>query len=81
VKNREQIESYVCRLIADMTGLAHERVQPTMKRMEIPEWDSFAHLEIMIQIEKEYGIRFSTAEIAETLEIGEIVALLESKSP
>lgn len=31
----------------------------------IEEWDSLGHIELIIAVESEFGIKFSTAEIAE----------------
>lgn len=35
-----------------------------MSASDIPDWDSLAHLNIIIAVEKDLGIRFAAAEIA-----------------
>jgi acyl carrier protein len=42
-----------------------------------PEWDSVMHLNLILALEAEFGVRFSTAEIPQLTSIGKIRARLE----
>ena len=52
---------------------------------DVDGWDSLMHLNIVIALEKHFGVRFSTAEIALMKEkgqnIGSLVQLISSKRP
>jgi len=42
-----------------------------------PRWDSMGHMELIMQIEKEFGLRFPTYEIAELVNPAAIVDAVE----
>lgn len=58
-------------------------VRDDLSAGDIPGWDSLAHLNIVITVEKAFGIRFAAAEIAGLKQpgqnIGTFVALIEKK--
>jgi acyl carrier protein len=45
-----------------------------------PNWDSLNHIELIFAIESAYCVRFTMPEIASLRKLGDIEALLESKS-
>jgi len=55
----------------------------TMTAPDVPGWDSLGHLNLVIAIEKHFGIRFATAEISRLKEpgqnVGTLIALINSK--
>lgn len=46
---------------------------------DVPSWDSFNHVNLIIAIELEFGVRFSTDEIASLQNVGDLKALLRQK--
>jgi acyl carrier protein len=52
---------------------------------DIDGWDSMMHINLMIAIEKRFGVKFAAAEIgglkAEGQDIGALVRLLDRKRP
>ena len=46
---------------------------------DIPQWDSLAHVQVMVLIEKAAGIRFATSEIQGLASLGELVDLIDQK--
>lgn len=45
----------------------------------IPEWDSLGNLNLLLRLEDEIGIRFSSKEISEVKSIKDIIVVLRSK--
>jgi len=45
----------------------------------VPLWDSLNHIILVVEIEMQLGVALSTDEIAHLNNVGEMVALLESK--
>ena len=45
----------------------------------VESWDSVTHIDLMMAIEAEYGLRFRPAEIGEAQSIGQIAGLVASK--
>lgn len=50
-----------------------------MDASRVPLWDSLNHIILVVEIEMQLGVTLSTDEIAHLNNIGEMVALLESK--
>jgi acyl carrier protein len=44
---------------------------------DVEAWDSLMHVNLMVQIERHFGIRFSSAEIADLKNVGELADLVE----
>ena len=45
----------------------------------IEEWDSLAQISLVSAIEKEFGIRFTVAEVQALHDVGDMVDLIERK--
>ena len=46
---------------------------------EVENWDSLSHVSLIIRIEKEFGIRFSSSEVAELQNVGDLIDLIDQK--
>lgn len=46
---------------------------------DIPQWDSLAHVQLIVMVEQEAGVRFSTAEIESFRSLGDLVDTVERK--
>ena len=46
---------------------------------DIEEWDSLNHINLVISIEKQFGIRFMTGELQLLKDVGEMIDLLDTK--
>ena len=55
-------------------------VQPELSAKDVDEWDSLAHIRVMLTVEKAFGIEFSTSEIGKLKNVGELVELVRSKT-
>ena len=54
-------------------------LNPNMTASDVPEWDSLSHIRLIVSVEKELDIRFTTAEIASLDNVGQFVALVRVK--
>ena len=46
---------------------------------DVDGWDSLNHVNLMILIEEEFGVRFTTGEVSALQNVGELNALLVGK--
>jgi acyl carrier protein len=44
---------------------------------DVEGWDSLAHVTLLINIEKEFGVKFSSAEVASLKTVGDLEDLIE----
>lgn len=51
-------------------------LQPSTTAKDVPGWDSLANVELMIEIEVAFAIRFKTGELAALENVGELVAAI-----
>jgi acyl carrier protein len=47
---------------------------------DVPDWDSFKQIEIIIAAEERFGIKFRTREMDSLNNVGDLVRLIASKS-
>lgn len=54
-------------------------LQPQTTAQDIPGWDSFAHINIIVAIESHWNIKFLSTEIEGLQNVGRLVAVIEKK--
>lgn len=52
-------------------------VTETTVAADVEDWDSFAQMQIVVGIEDMFGIRFSTDEVTEFKNVGDVVKAVE----
>ena len=62
-----------------------DRLTDDMAATDFPDWDSLAHLNIVVAIERAFHIRFAAAEISKLKQpgqnIGSFLGLIAQKAP
>ena len=46
---------------------------------DVPGWDSLNHVTLLIEVEREFGLRFTSREIEALQRVGDLKALIETK--
>ncbi|HYN08786.1 MAG TPA: acyl carrier protein [Vicinamibacterales bacterium] len=75
----DQILYRVGEIVAETVGLATLALTPATTAADVEGWDSLANVQIIVAIEKRFGIRFRTGEIASIKSVGELVARIASR--
>ena len=50
---------------------------PAMTARDVEEWDSFNHINLIVALEEEFGLTFTTDEIAGMSNVGDLVEILQ----
>lgn len=50
-----------------------------MTAKDIEDWDSLMHMHLILAIEKEFDIKFTTNEIMKASNVGEFIEMIEGK--
>jgi acyl carrier protein len=73
-------------IYAQLTDIFHEVFEdqsivptPGMKASDVPEWDSFNHINLIVAVEARFKIKFKTAELEEMRDVGHLVEIIERK--
>ncbi len=61
--------------VFDDTAIAIHR---EMTAKEVGEWDSFNHVRLIVAVEDRFEISFSTTEVADLQNVGELIDLISS---
>jgi acyl carrier protein len=54
-------------------------IRDEMRADEVPGWDSLNHINVILAVEKEYGVRFKGTEVLRLKCIGDLQKLVDSK--
>jgi acyl carrier protein len=52
----------------------------TLTANDVDNWDSLSHVELIVAIEKEFRVRFTTGEVSALKTVGELEALIQTKT-
>lgn len=55
-------------------------VSETLTAAQVEQWDSLANVQLMVMIEKAFGIKFATGEIAGLKNLGALADLVATKA-
>ncbi len=66
----------VFRDVLDDDGLV---LRPEMTAADVEAWDSLSHINLIDAIEREFKVRFTIAEVASLMSVGDLKALVEKK--
>jgi len=74
-----QILAQLTDIVRDVLNDETLTLTPETIAADVPEWDSFNHINIVAAAEVKFGIKFKTAELEQVRNIGEFVALIGQK--
>lgn len=66
----------VFRLVFDDDSI---EISPDMTANDIEAWDSLSHINLILAVEAEFGIKFIPAEMVKLRNVGELITRIEKK--
>ena len=54
-------------------------LEPATTAADVEGWDSVSNIEVLVALEREFGIRFNTGEIATLANVGQLVELIATR--
>jgi len=55
-------------------------VTPELSGKDVDGWDSLTHIRLMLTVERAFKIKFSTSEIGNLKNVGDLVALIKART-
>ena len=78
--NNEYIIGKIQSIVRDVLDDESLSIDAHTEAADVEGWDSLANINIVSQIESEFGVRFSLDELAQLSAVGKIVEALHLKS-
>jgi len=69
----------ITRIVRDLFDEYHGPVTPTLSARDVAQWDSLMNVQFLVLVEQAFGIRFSSREVGQFRNIGELLAALKTK--
>ena len=75
----EQILGRLDSIFQDVLDDEEIRLTPATTAADVPGWDSLNHVRLMVSVESEFKVKFTAAELNKLKNVGDLVALLQSR--
>jgi len=66
-------------LIRDLFDEYEGPVTRDLTAMKVPQWDSLGHVQLMVQVEQAFGVRFSADQIGKFRNLGDLIDSIDAK--
>jgi acyl carrier protein len=76
----ETVLQAVSRIVADVLDCPGLTLTPATTASQIDGWDSIAHVQIVVAIEKAFGFRFRTGEMATLGNVGALAQRIRERT-
>ena len=76
---RKEIFNRLNEIFIDVLDLDEVELTDETSANDIEEWDSLSHIQLIVAIEKSFGINFTSLEIMKWRNVGEMVSSMEEK--
>lgn len=67
------------KIIREVFPIEEETIDENWTSDDIPDWDSVGHLNLIMEIEKEFDIKIEIEEMFEVEKLGDITKILKKK--
>ena len=66
-------------ILAGVFGLKESQVHPELKKADVGTWDSLKQMDLVLSLEKEYGVTLEITDIVRMVSVAAIVEALRAK--
>lgn len=78
VATKPEVARRLRAVMSAVFGLEESRIAETDSPDTVAEWDSVGHLQLMLALEEEFGVRFEAGELASLTSVGLIEARIST---
>ena len=77
--NETQILQALTEIYRDVLDNEEIELSTETVAADIEEWDSLSHIQLIVAVEKHFGMRFQTSEVQQFKNVGEICTSIHTK--
>jgi len=75
----QEVPSSLRNILSDIFEISPEQVTPDLNAEMVSTWDSFLHLQAILELEGEYGVQFDPQRIPDLTSVSLLQKELEKK--
>lgn len=75
-----RLNSRLEKVIREVFPIEAETIDENWTSDDIPDWDSVGHLNLIMEIEKEFNIKIEIEEMFEVEKLGDIIPILQKRN-
>lgn len=76
---RGQIAQRLTAIFRDVFDDESIEIRDDMTAKDVEEWDSLNHINLIVAVERGFRVKFTTKEVSNLANVGEFIALIDSK--
>ena len=78
--SRDEIIAKLVEIMVDVFDVDDLEYDDKLSAVDIEEWDSLSNIRFIVAVEGAFSVRFSNKEVEALQNVGDLVALIQSKS-
>ena len=75
---REEVLAKLSKIFADVLNRTLPAIQESSTAKDIPGWDSLSHINIVLAVEQEFGVKLRASQIARLKDVGGFVDIISA---
>ena len=76
---QQEIYAQLTEIFQDIFDDEDLQLRPGLTAADVPEWDSFNHINLVVAVEARFKIKFQTAELESMQTVGHLADLIQNK--
>ena len=76
---QQAIHQQLTEIFRDIFDDESLELRPGLTATDVPEWDSFNHINLIVAIEARFKVKFQTAELESMQTVGHLSDLIQTK--
>lgn len=77
---QEEVYQRLTEVARKVFGDPEVDLRPESTSADVEGWDSLSHIQLIVAVEKTFGIKFATAEIAQFQNVGQLAEMILRKA-
>lgn len=75
-----QLRSRVTNTFRDVFGEPDLNIWDEMTAEDVEQWDSLTHINLIVALEREFRVKFTTGEVSKLKNVGDLIHLIQAKT-
>ena len=78
--DNNQLRSRVTDTFRNIFGEPNLNIRDDLTAEDVEQWDSLTHMNLIVALEREFRVRFTTGEVSKLKNVGDLINLIQAKT-